>query len=129
MKTSVVFRLLRVAALSAFCSALFIAPLSTAAAGGKLYQYYSVGNPARVPVISSADRATTPSYVVMGGGPDVDVAFQWLIQRAGIKSGTGGRLVIIRATGTEAYNPYIYYSDASGGTSSLPPVEIGRAHV
>jgi len=43
----------------------------------------------------------------MGGGPDVDQAFQWLIERAGIKPGTGGRLVIIQATGTEAYNPYI----------------------
>lgn len=56
------------------------------------------------------------------GGPDVDQAFQWLIQRAGIKPGTGGRFVIIRARGTEAYNPYIYYSDANGGTSTLPPV-------
>lgn len=133
MKTSVAFRLLRVAAISAFYSALFIGPLSAAPAGGKLYQYFSVGNPARVPEISPTDRATTPSYVVMGGGPDVDVAFQWLIQRAGIKSGTGGRLVIIRATGTEAYNPYIYYSDANGGTSSLPPADqdgwVGGAYL
>jgi cyanophycinase-like exopeptidase len=69
----------------------------------------------------------------MGGGPDVDVAFQWLIQRAGIKPGTGGRLVIIRATGTEAYNPYIYYSDANGSTTSLPPADqdgwVGGAYL
>lgn len=133
MKTSVAIRLLRVAAVSAFYSALFIAPLTTATAGGKPYKYFFVGNPDRVPVISPTDRATTPSYVVMGGGPDVDVAFQWLIQRAGIKPGTGGRLVIIRATGTEAYNPYIYYSDASGGTSSLPPADqdgwVGGAYL
>jgi cyanophycinase-like exopeptidase len=133
MKTSVAFRLLRVAAISAFYSALLIAPLSSAKAGGKLYQYFSVGNPATIPVISPTDRATTPSYVVMGGGPDVDVAFQWLIQRAGIKSGTGGRLVIIRATGTEAYNPYIYYSDANGSTASLPPADqdgwVGGAYL
>lgn len=133
MKTSVAFRLLRLAAISAFYSALLIAPLSSAKDGGKLYQYFSVGNPDSSPVISASDRATTPSYVVMGGGPDVDVAFQWLIQRAGIKPGTGGRLVIIRATGTEAYNPYIYYSDASGSTSSLPPTDqdgwVGGAHL
>lgn len=113
---------------------LFAATVNTAMAAGKLpYSYFSVGDPAKTPVISAPDRATTPSYVVMGGGPDVDQAFQWLIQRAGIKSGTGGRFVIIRATGTEAYNPYIYYSDANGGTSTLPPVDqdgwIGGAYL
>jgi cyanophycinase len=39
----------------------------------------------------------------MGGGTDVDAAFQWMINKSG-----GGDFVIIRATGTEAYNPYIY---------------------
>ncbi|MFD2270831.1 cyanophycinase [Undibacterium arcticum] len=54
----------------------------------------------------------------MGGGPDVDEAFRWMITRAGIKSGTGGRFVVIRATGTDAYDPYIYYSDAALTTSA-----------
>lgn len=49
----------------------------------------------------------------MGGGPDVDEAFRWMITRAGIEPGTGGRFVVIRATGTDAYDPYIYYSDAA----------------
>ena len=38
----------------------------------------------------------------MGGGTDVDAAFQWMCQRAG-----GGDFVVIRTSGTDAYNPYI----------------------
>ena len=121
-------------ALKAVLGLLFATALNTAMAAGKLsYGYFSVGNPALNPVISLSDRAMTPSYVIMGGGPDVDQAFQWMIQRAGIKPGTGGRFVIIRARGTEAYNPYIYYSNATGGTSTLPPVDqdgwIGGAYL
>ncbi len=113
---------------------LFAVAINTAQAAGKLsYDYFSVGEPEKTPIISASDRATTPSYVIMGGGPDVDQAFQWLIQRAGIKLGTGGRFVIIRSRGTEAYNPYIYYSDANGGTSALPPVNqdgwVGGAYL
>ena len=40
--------------------------------------------------------------VLMGGGTDVDAAFQWMCQRAG-----GGDFLVIRTTGTDAYNPYI----------------------
>ena len=39
----------------------------------------------------------------MCGGTDVDAAFRWMIGKAG-----GGDFVVIRATGTDAYNPYIY---------------------
>jgi cyanophycinase-like exopeptidase len=38
----------------------------------------------------------------MGGGTDVDAAFQFMCQRAG-----GGDFVVIRTSGTDAYNPYI----------------------
>ncbi|ABD70977.1 Cyanophycinase and related exopeptidases-like [Rhodoferax ferrireducens T118] len=123
MKTLKELRSIMGASIKTVVGLFFAAALSTAVAAGKLpYSYFFVGEPAKTPVIASSDRATTPSYVLMGGGPDVDQAFQWLIQRAGIKPGTGGRFVIIRASGTEAYNPYIYYSDANGGTSTLPPV-------
>jgi cyanophycinase len=44
----------------------------------------------------------SPGLVLMGGGSDVDAAFQWMCQRAG-----GGDFVVIRTTGTDAYNPYI----------------------
>ncbi|MFT3893393.1 MAG: cyanophycinase [Anaerolineales bacterium] len=39
----------------------------------------------------------------MGGGTDVDAAFQWMIGKSG-----GGDFVVIRVTGTDAYNPYIF---------------------
>lgn len=81
-----------------------------------LYSYFAKGD-VDAPV-TAPSVLPTPSFVLMGGGPDVDPAFRWLIQRAGIKPGTGGRFVVIRATGTEAYNPYIYYSDENLTTST-----------
>lgn len=53
---------------------------------------------------SAADVQTTTKagVVIMGGGSDVDAAFQWMISRSG-----GGDVVIIRATGTDAYNAYV----------------------
>jgi cyanophycinase-like exopeptidase len=81
-----------------------------------LYSYYVTGDANAA--VTAPSALPTPSFVLMGGGPDVDPAFRWLIQRAGIKPGTGGRFVVIRATGTEAYNPYIFYSDENLSTSS-----------
>lgn len=134
MKTTHPSRAGVAAAIRIAAGLLLASALNPAIAGPKLpYSYFSVGDPAKTPVINPTDRAGTPSYVIMGGGPDVDQAFQWMIQRAGIKAGTGGRFVIIRATGTEAYNPYIYYSDANGGTSTLPPTNqdgwVGGAYL
>lgn len=51
-------------------------------------------------------RAVTPpqpGVVLMGGGPDVDAAMRWLLQRAG-----GGDVVVLRASGGAAYNQYLY---------------------
>ncbi len=79
------------------------------------YTYAAVGDP-RLPAAVTAP--TTPSFVLMGGGPDVDEAFRWMIGRAGIRPGSGGRFVVIRATGTDAYNPYLYYSDGAGATAA-----------
>jgi len=61
------------------------------------YEYYAVGSQ------SDVTRTTTAGTVFMGGGTDVDAAFQWMIGKSG-----GGDFVVIRATGTDAYNPYIY---------------------
>jgi cyanophycinase len=47
--------------------------------------------------------ATTPGTALIGGGRDVDAAFKWLLNRSG-----GGDVVVIRASGTAAYNPYIF---------------------
>jgi cyanophycinase len=61
------------------------------------YQYFAVGNQ------NDVVKTTTAGTVLMGGGTDVDAAFQWMISKSG-----GGDFVVIRATGTDAYNPYIY---------------------
>lgn len=46
---------------------------------------------------------TRPGTALIGGGGDVDAAFKWMLQRSG-----GGNVVVIRASGTAAYNPYIW---------------------
>jgi cyanophycinase len=98
---------------------LFGVSLSAMAAqptAGKSYSYSSLGNPAATvsarPV--SCASVCSPSIALVGGGYDVGEAFRWMIAQAGVKPasgtkpGTGGRFVIIRATGTDAYNPYLY---------------------
>jgi cyanophycinase-like exopeptidase len=67
-----------------------------ASAAKSPYEYYRVGNGA------DATARTSPGTVLMGGGEDVDAAFQWLCQHSG-----GGDFLVIRATGTDAYNPYV----------------------
>ena len=68
----------------------------TSASAAKRYSYFRVGRGVDV------RPATTAGTVLMGGGNDVDAAFEWMCQRSG-----GGDFLVIRATGTDAYNPYI----------------------
>ena len=58
--------------------------------------YFRLGNP------SDAVTTTRPGTVLMGGSTDVDAAFAWLCERAG-----QGDFLVVRATGTDAYNPYV----------------------
>jgi len=73
-------------------------PLQAAPAPKPGYQSFIVGNPADAPQAPGMSAG----LVLMGGGLDVDEAYQWMCQRAG-----GGDFVVIRTTGTDAYNPYI----------------------
>lgn len=41
-------------------------------------------------------------YALMGGGTDLDEAFRWLCER-----GAGGDFLVLRAAGTDAYNPWL----------------------
>jgi len=77
-------------------TALLVLATAHSAMAAKQYSYFRVGNPADV---TTTTRAGT---VLMGGGTDVDAAFQWMCGRSG-----GGDFLVIRATGTDAYNPYI----------------------
>jgi cyanophycinase len=63
------------------------------------------GRPASIGIIGDTANVNTTvkgGVAMVGGGKDVDAAFKWLINRSG-----GGDAVIIRASGTDAYNPYI----------------------
>lgn len=60
------------------------------------YQYYLSGNGEDIKTKTSGGLA------LMGGGTDVDAAFQWMIKKSG-----GGDFVVIRASGSNDYNPYI----------------------
>lgn len=72
---------------------LFVSP----ALAGQGYDYYLTGNAADVVT------PTTGLLVLQGGGTDVDENFV----RMGVRSG-GGDFVIIRASGADGYNQYIY---------------------
>jgi cyanophycinase len=76
------------------------------------YDYYVIGSEADAVL----PAPTTSTSLLMGGGPDVDAAFQWMIAKAG-----GGDFVVIRATGADGYNPYIY---AMGGVDSVETLVI-----
>ena len=82
-----------------------------AAKGDKVdYEYYVAGNPGDV----SLPMPKTPSLLLMGGGPDVDEAFEWMLRKSG-----GGDFVVIRASGTDAYNPYIYAMGLADSVETL----------
>jgi cyanophycinase len=79
---------------AALCLLLLCARPADAAQG---YQHFVVGNPADVVT------PTSGLLVLQGGGTDIDENFVRMGARAG-----GGDFVVIRASGTDAYNPYIY---------------------
>ena len=61
------------------------------------YKYFAVGEPS-----GDVVRKTVPGYALMGGGQDQDAVFRWMCDRAG-----EGDFVVLRASGTDAYNPYV----------------------
>lgn len=77
------------------------------------YEYFVTGSSADV---ASQKPPHSLGLVLMGGGPDVDDAFKWMIQKSG-----GGNFLVIRATGTDAYNPYIF---RMGGMASVATLVI-----
>lgn len=73
-----------------------LALAGSAMAAEPTYKYFRSGNPNNV--------TTTPQagYALMGGGTDLDEAFRWMCRKA-----NGGDFLVLRATGDDAYNPYI----------------------
>jgi cyanophycinase len=93
-----------------------LASPAEAASSKPSYEYYVTGNADDV-----ANVTTSGGLLLMGGGTDVDAAFQWMIGKAG-----GGDFVVIRASGTDAYNPWIY-NDLGGVDSAETLIIKNRA--
>lgn len=82
------------------------------------YEYYRLGNQVDITSITQAGT------VLMGGGTDVDEAFQWLCELSG-----NGDFLVVRATGTDAYNPYIRQLCPDGNsiaTLIIPTIEAAN---
>jgi cyanophycinase len=89
-----------------------LASPAEAASAKPSYEYYVTGNGNDVTGVT-----TSGGLLLMGGGTDVDAGFQWMIAKAG-----GGDFVVIRASGTDAYNPWIY--NDLGGVDSAETIII-----
>ncbi len=77
---------------------------------------WSIGDPA------DAVATTTGGLIVMGGGADVDEAFRWQRDRIG-----GGDVVVLRASGADGYDDYLYAT--IGGVDSVETILVdNRAH-
>jgi len=79
----------------------------------------TVSRPGSIGIIgdtTDVQTTTKGGLVIMGGGTDVDAAFRWMIDRSG-----GGDVVIIRATGTDAYNNYVF---KLGKVNSVETIKI-----
>jgi cyanophycinase-like exopeptidase len=98
---------------AAACLAVIGLAAGTAEAAPPKYDYFVVGDP--------ADAVATPTggLALMGGGTDQDAAFQWMNGRSG-----GGDFLVIRTTGTDAYNQWIY---DFGGVNSAATLVIKNA--
>lgn len=64
------------------------------------YRMWCVGNCSPA---SDVQTDTVPGAVLMGGGTDTNEAFAWQIQHA-----NGGDFVVLRSSGDDAYNDYIF---------------------
>jgi cyanophycinase len=91
--------------------AIVVLTLAVPAFAGKQFSYFRIGN------TNDVTTSTTAGTVLMGGSTDVDAAFQWLCDRSG-----GGDFLVIRATGTDAYNPYV--QDLCPGINSVATLII-----
>jgi len=79
----------------------------TAAEG---YDYFLTGDAG-----DARPARTTPGLLLSGGGGDVDDAFRWFIAQAG-----GGDIVVLRASGADGYNDYLYKQ--IGGVDSVESI-------
>ena len=75
---------------------LFLTLSLSALAQTPAYKYFRIGKP------DDGHAKTFRGFALMGGGADLDPAFQWMCKKSG-----GGDFLVVRASGTDAYNEYI----------------------
>ncbi|PFA62859.1 peptidase [Bacillus sp. AFS015802] len=85
--------------------------LTAAGAARSSYTYYPYGDEGDV------TAATTYGVNLMGGSTDVDEAMRWMAEKA-----NGGDFVILRTSGSDGYNQYLY-DLAADNQSPLNSVE------
>lgn len=85
------------------CFLLLVPAAAGSGAAKPAFTVYQTGDQKNV--------ATDPTggVVLMGGGPDVDAAFRWMLGRS-----RGGDVVVIRASGSDGYNDYLFTLDDVG---------------
>jgi cyanophycinase len=82
--------------------------LLSATSSAKSFTYKRLGN--------AQDAQTTPKFgiAMMGGGTDLDEAFRWLGDKA-----SGGDFLVLRAHGSDDYNPYVKGLSTLNSVSTL----------
>jgi cyanophycinase len=71
--------------------------LAALLSGNLSYRYFVTGNSANV------DRKYTSAFALIGGGEDLDEVGRWFLGKAPV-----GDLLVLRASGDDAYNPYFF---------------------
>jgi len=74
------------------------------------YTYFLTGNAG-----DARPAGTEGALLLMGGGGDVDEAFRWFVRKAG-----GGDIVVLRASGGDGYNDYLF--SRIGGVDSVETI-------
>lgn len=85
------------AALLVICAAFPVLPALSAQTANAAHATFFRDGPAK-----NTGARPQAGYALIGGGPDLDEAFRWLCSRAGV-----GDMVVLRASGDDAYNPYL----------------------
>lgn len=81
----------------------------------KSYDYYLTGNAGDVQPLAPS----TQLLVLMGGGTDVDAAFRAMMDKAGGAARAKVDVVVIRVSGADGYNPYLYDMGAADSVETL----------
>lgn len=98
-------RLLKTVTIIGFSLGL-LAVNDPAGAASKDYTYYGYGDTTNI------IRSTTYGLNLMGGSTDVDEAMLWMAEKA-----NGGDFVVLRTSGRDGYNQYLYDLAASNGVT------------